>query len=265
MSAATTGAARTTPAKATALPLGAASAYAAELLGTFVLVLFIVLAVSGTAPEPAGTGNFDIVLIAFTHAIVLFVLVRSLGAASGGHFNPAVTCALLYKGKIGAGDAGAYVVLQCIGAILAALFAGAIMGDAADAVNYAGPAVNPDQFAEGSIWLGALAEGTGVFVLVWAIMATAVDPRGNREWAPYVIGLALGLGVLVMAPVTGAALNPARALGPLLVGDFGGFDMFLVSYVIGPILGAVAAALLYTAIVLAPQERIEQRPIDTLT
>jgi hypothetical protein len=50
MSAATTGAARTTPAKATALPLGAASAYAAELLGTFVLVLFIVLAVSGTAP-----------------------------------------------------------------------------------------------------------------------------------------------------------------------------------------------------------------------
>jgi len=59
MSAATTSAAPATPAKATALPLGTASAYAAEVLGTFVLVLFIILAVSGTAPEPFGTGNFD--------------------------------------------------------------------------------------------------------------------------------------------------------------------------------------------------------------
>jgi aquaporin Z len=137
-SAATTSSAPATPAQATALPLGTPAAYAAEVLGTFVLVFFIVLAVSGTAPEPFGTGNFDIVLIAFTHALVLFVLVRSLGAASGAHFNPAVTVALLYKGKIGAGDAGAYIVLQCIGAILAALFAGLIMGNAAEAVNTPG-------------------------------------------------------------------------------------------------------------------------------
>jgi MIP family channel proteins len=254
-----------TPARARALPLGTPAAYAAELLGTFVLVLFIVLAVSATAAPPAGTGNVDVVLIALVHAIALFVLVRSLGAASGAHFNPAVTVALLYKGKIAAADAGAYVVLQCAGAIFAALFAGAIMGDSADAVNYAGPAVTEGRFADGSMWLGALAEGTAAFVLMWAIMATAVDPRGNREWAPFAIGLELGLGVLVMARVTGAAINPARAFGPLLVGDFGGFGDFLVAYVIGPILGALAAAALYTEIVLKPQERIERRPIDTLS
>ena len=62
-----------------------------------------------------------------------------------------------------------------------------------------------------------------------------------------------------------AAINPARAFGPLLVGDFGPFDMFLVSYVIGPIVGALLAAAAYTAIVLDPQEKIEQRSIDTLT
>jgi glycerol uptake facilitator-like aquaporin len=71
--------------------------------------------------------------------------------------------------------------------------------------------------------------------------------------------------VLVFALVTGAALNPARAFGPLLVGDFGDLDMFLVSYVIGPIVGALLAAAAYTAIVLNPQEKVEQRPIDTLT
>jgi glycerol uptake facilitator protein len=265
MSAATETAAPATPARAPALPLGTPAAYAAELLGTFVLVLFIVLAVSATAAPPAGTGNVDVVLIALVHAFALFLLVRSLGAASGAHFNPAVTVALLFKGKIAPADAGAYIVLQCVGAILAALFAGAIMGDAADAVNYAGPAVTEGAFADGSMWLGALAEGTGAFVLVWAVMATAVDPRSNREWAPFVIGLSLGLGVLVLAPVTGAAINPARAFGPLLVGDFGGFGDFLVAYVLGPILGALAAAALYTEIVLKPHERIERRPIDTLS
>ncbi len=255
---------RAAQSRAPALPLGSGPAYAAELLGTFVLVLFIVLAVSATAPPPAGTGNVDIVLIALVHGFALFLLVRSLGAASGANFNPAVTVALLYKRKISAVDACAYVVLQCLGAILAALFAGAIMGDAAEAVNYAGPAVTEGAFADGSPWLGLLAEGTGGFVLMWAIMATAVDPRGNRDWAPYVIGLSLALGVLVLAPVTGAAINPARAFGPLLVGDFGSFGDFLITYVAGPILGALAAAVLFTEIVAKPQDRIEQRPIDTL-
>jgi glycerol uptake facilitator protein len=254
-----------TPARATALPLGTPAAYAAELLGTFVLVLFIILAVSGTADPPLGTGNFDVVLIALTHAFALFLLVRSLGAASGAHFNPAVTVALLYKGKISPVDAGAYIVLQCIGAILAALFASLIFGDSAEAVNYAAPAVTEDAFADGSGFLGLLAEGTGAFVLMWAVMATAVDPRGNREWAPFVIGLSLGLGVLVLAPATGAAINPARAFGPLLVGDFGSFGDFLLAYVLGPIVGALLAAAAYTAIVLRPQERLEKRPIDTLT
>ena len=68
-----------------------------------------------------------------------------------------------------------------------------------------------------------------------------------------------------IAPRDAAAINPARAFGPLLVGDFGNFGDFLVAFVLGPIVGALLAAVAYTEIVLKPQERIEQRPIDTLS
>jgi aquaporin NIP len=89
----------------------------------------------------------------------------------------------------------------------------------------------------------------------------AVNPRGERHWAAFVIGSALGVGVLIFGPLTGAGLNPARWLGPAVMsGELA--DVW--AYILGPIVGAVAAALAYTAPVLDPQERAEQRPIDTL-
>jgi glycerol uptake facilitator-like aquaporin len=106
-----------------------------------------------------------------------------------------------------------------------------------------------------------VAEALGTFILMWAIMAMAVNPRGERHWAAFVIGSALGVGVLLFGPLTGAGLNPARWFGPAVVsGEFG--DAW--AYILGPIVGAVAAALAYAALVLSPQERAEQRPIDAL-
>ena len=96
---------------------------------------------------------------------------------------------------------------------------------------------------------------------MWAIMAMAVNPRGERHWAAFVIGSALGLGVLLFGPLTGAGLNPARWFGPAVIaGEWSDFW----AYILGPIVGAVAAAAAYSAFVLDPQERAEQRPIDTL-
>ena len=83
-----------------------------------------------------------------------------------------------------------------------------------------------------------LAEFIGTFVLVLTIMGVAVDPRWTAP-GPLAIGAALGLGVLVFGPLTGAGFNPARAFGPALVsGECGGFDDFLLVYLLAPLLGA---------------------------
>ena len=82
-------------------------------------------------------------------------------------------------------------------------------------------------------------------------MGAAVNPRSHKAWAPLVIGAAYGVSVMVLGPMTGAALNPARAFGPALVsGEFGGGGTFLLAYVLGPVAGALAAAFAYGAIVL---------------
>jgi glycerol uptake facilitator protein len=109
-------------------------------------------------------------------------------------------------------------------------------------------------------------------------MGMAVNPGGDRAWAPFVIGATLGFAVMAMGPLTGAGLNPARAFGPALVGDaFGGGGTFLFVYVLGPIAGALLAGVGYTALVIGPQDRgtdregrvvphpgTGERPIDKL-
>ena len=237
-------------------------AYAAELLGTLMLVLFIVLVLSIAAPAPDGLGVLDFAVIGFVHVFVLALLVASLGGTSGAHFNPAVTVALLVKRKIAAPDAAIYIVCQLIGAVLAALIVKALVSDAADAMDVGASTISEGRFLDGAVGKAMIAEFIGTFVLMWAIMAMAVNPRGDRAWAPWIIGIALGLGVMTIGPLTGAGFNPARAFGPAVVGEaFNGVGDFLLAYVLAPVLGALAAALAYTAIVLDPQQRGEDRPV----
>jgi glycerol uptake facilitator-like aquaporin len=101
-----------------------------------------------------------------------------------------------------------------------------------------------------------LAEFIGTFFLVWAIAGVAVNPRANKDWAALTIGLTLGVGAFVFAPLTGAGLNPARSFGPSLVaGAFGGGTDFLLAYVLAPILGGLAAAFIYVTLFIAPGKR----------
>jgi glycerol uptake facilitator-like aquaporin len=100
-----------------------------------------------------------------------------------------------------------------------------------------------------------VAEAIGAFFLMWPIMSTVVNPHGERARGPLVIGATLGLAVMCIAPLTGAGLNPARAFGPALFGGFGPTGDWLLALVVGPIVGAVLAAQLYTVVVIARQPR----------
>ena len=92
-------------------------------------------------------------------------------------------------------------------------------------------------------------------------MGVAVNPRGERAWAGWVIGMALGVAVMVFAPLDGGSFNPARWFGPAIVsGEYA--DWWI--YIIGPVIGGLLAAFGYKALVLDTHERAAKRPIDTL-
>jgi aquaporin TIP len=97
---------------------------------------------------------------------------------------------------------------------------------------------------------GLVVEIILTFFLVWAVFATAVDPRGAfKSIAGLAIGLTITIDVLMGGPLTGAAMNPARAFGPEVVGNFWGEGWI---YYLGPPIGALIAALGYEYLYLRP-------------
>jgi MIP family channel proteins len=223
------------------------AAFAAEAIGTFILVFFIcgVLSVGN-----AGVLQLDIAGLGLLHALTLMVLVYALAGTSGAHFNPAVTVGMLAVRQIRARDAVTYITCQLIGGVLAGLLVLLLFHHAGASVNYGATAVNGKVLAHGSAWLGAIAEALGTFMLVWAVMAVAVNPRAERHVAGLAIGAALGLAVMVFGPATGGGFNPARWLGPAVAS--GAFSNSWI-YIVGPVAGAVAAAIGYRTLVLERQ------------
>ena len=226
------------------------AAYMAEFIGTFALVFFITMVVSLfiTPPTPGSPVQpfIDWSVIGLVHAFVLFMLIMTLGVISGAHFNPAVTVAMASIRQIRPPEALIYIVLQCAGAILGALLTKALISDEGAGVHYG--AVGVSDRLDHSIWLGSVAEFVGTFFLVWAIVGVAVSPVGLKDWAGLSIGTTLGMLVMIFGALTGAGLNPARALGPALVGHSwdGGVGHFVLPFVVAPVLVALFAALLYT-------------------
>ena len=215
------------------------AAYVAEFIGTFVLVFAITLSVS-LFINPQGTGS-DWAVVGLVHFLVLFMIVMTIGSISGGHVNPAVTLALLALRKIRPNDAAVYILVQLAGAVAGALMTKFLLiDDLADQQNVGVPSLNLSIL--GGDFQGFIAELVGTFFLVWAVVAVAVNPRASRDWSGLAIGGTLGFAVLILGPLTGGSLNPARWFGPALVS--GEWNTPLL-YIFAPIVGGVLAALTY--------------------
>jgi len=215
------------------------SAYLAEFVGTLVLVLAI------TGYVSASSRALEIFPLAIVHGLALMAIVYSIGSISGAHVNPAVTLAMLAIKKIDPREAGIYIVVQVLGGIAGALLAKAFFLGRGAIVGYGTPGVSDLYLQGGNLGLAFLAEAIGAFILVWAVMGTAVNPNAPKGVAGAAIGGALALGVLIFGPATGASFNPARWLGPALAAGIWD-DAWL--YILAPIAGAVAAAFSYLAV-----------------
>jgi aquaporin Z len=201
--------------------------YVTEFLGTFFLVLTIGLTVLvGTPMAPLAIGAS------------LMVMVYMGGHVSGGHYNPAVTLAVLLRGKLQKGDVLPYMVAQVVGALAAAVVVYVVVG------RTFAPAP-----AQGASTLGALLIEvlyTTALCLVVLHSATAPQTTGNSFY-----GLAIGFTVTAAAfaggPISGGAFNPAVGTGPILVaallGDGSVVNLWL--YLVGPFAGGVIAAAVY--------------------
>jgi glycerol uptake facilitator protein len=234
------------------------AAYVAEFVGTLLLVFFITAVVSlyGPEPSPQNPNPFiDFSVIGLVHVLLLFVLIQTLAVISGAHFNPAVTVAMTALRQIKPPDALIYIVAQLAGGVAGALLTKGILNDEGRTEDYGATTVSED-LLQGDWFPGMIVEALGTFFLLWAIIGVAVNPRATKEWAALAIGGALGMAVMVFAPLTGAGFNPARSFGPAVVGEaFDGVDQFLLVYVLGPVVGALVAAFLYFQIFVAPGKK----------
>ena len=223
----------------------------AELIGTFAFVFIG----AGAAAVLGGTGLSGIAAIAFAHGLTIMVFAFAYGSISGGHMNPAVTIGVLAAGAIRLGDALGYIIAQLVGGIAGALLLLAVLGNAANGLG-------TPQLADGLV-LGAttvtitsaagfVIEAVLAFFLVTAVLSTAVAGRAGNL-APLAIGMTLTLNIIMGGALTGAAFNPARALGPMVAtGNFTGVWLYMTA----PVVGAVIAAFVHLGLTRLVGERM---------
>jgi aquaporin NIP len=207
---------------------------AAEAVAAFALVFAGCGSIIANAEY---NGTLGSVGIALTFGLVITVMVYATGHLSGAHINPAVTIAFTLTRHFPAREAVAYIAAQCAGAIGAALLLLAVWPSQPGELGATLPNV-----AAGS---ALVYEATLTALLMFVIMAVATDTRAVGGAAAIAIGGTIGVDALFGGPVTGASMNPARSLGPALVG--GTWVDFWV-YVVGPVLGAAAGAAAYQLI-----------------
>ncbi len=212
--------------------------YLVEFIGTFFLILTIVVTVGGTA------GAFAPIAI----GSILMVMIYAGGHISGAHYNPAVTLGVFIRGKCSAADVPMYMIAQILGGVVAAFAGKFLLTGIADAAGI--PATAPASFsATGNVAQAMLAEFLGTFALVYVVLntATANSNAGNSFY-----GLAIGFTVTACAyglgGVSGGAFNPAVALGVSTAGmtNWGNIGFFLISQLAAGALAGIVFKMTYS-------------------
>jgi len=219
----------------------------AEAIGTAILVFIgagsVPLTNFLTGKNPFGAA--ELATISFCFAFAIFAAVYSVGHISGCHINPAVTVALWATRKVDSQTAIGYVAAQIVGAFIgAALTLVVLSGNDPQALGLGAVGVNA---ASGNI-VGFLAEVIGTGILVFTVFGAAVDGRAPAGFAGIVIGFIVYGIIILVGPITGAALNPARQIGPDVLGTLIGAKSHLDQlwvYIAGPIVGGLGGAFLY--------------------
>ena len=220
----------------------------AEAIGTAILVFIgagsvpLTLFLTGTNPF----GSAELSTISFAFAFAIFAAVYSVGHISGCHINPAVTIALLATRKIDSTTAIGYIGAQLVGAFLGAGLTLIILsGNDPATLGLGAVSVND----KAGLAIGFAAEVIGTAILVFTVFGAAVDGRAPAGFAGIVIGFIVYGIIILVGPITGAALNPARQIGPELLGLAIGakthLDQLLPVYIAGPIAGGLVGAFAY--------------------
>jgi MIP family channel proteins len=218
----------------------------AEFIGVFALVY-----VGGAAIMSAAGANINGLLIAaMAHGLILALMVTETMRISG-HLNPAVTIGFLVTKRINPVMAVIYIIAQLLGALVAAYALKATFPASVVAATRLG-----GQFvaSDATTFQAILCEAIATFFLVFVVFGTAVDPKAPQVGG-FAIGLTVAADILAIGSRTGASMNPARSFGPAVVS--GVFEGHMV-YWIGPIIGGIAAALLYDGLFL----RRGKEPVD---
>lgn len=215
--------------------------YLAELIGTFILVFI------GTGAAVIAGKSLGVLGIAFAFGIAVLVMVYAIGPISGCHINPAISIAMLINGKISSKDAVVYIIVQCIGAIIASVLLLAIM-TGSPTWNIATDGLGQSGYGEASgggfsMISCLLCEIILTFIFLMAIFG-ATSKAAPAGFAGIAIGFTLFICHLFGIMVSGSSLNPARSLGPaLIVGGLALSQVWL--YLVAPIIGAVIAAFVW--------------------
>ncbi len=200
----------------------------AEFIGTFSLIFI---------GAGAAAVSDSLVAIALAHGLTVMAFAYAYGNISGTHINPAVTIGLLAGGQIKAGKAVGYIIVQLLGGILGASALSYVLGAHAGAL---GATVPASGIGNGQAFVLELFM---TFLLVNSIYHSAVSGRAGNL-APVAIGLTLAACIMMGGPLTGASLNPARSLGPALLGNHqAGISSLWIYFLACPLGGLLAAGV----------------------